>query len=251
MVVGKDGNLRCVMLSSVNDYARLSAANLLNVQVKNATTDAKQTTSATVATQAAAPAASDPTKALLEILSKALVENPSAHNLGSSAQGNPKIINGHYVQTPLGLRDLNYDPKAIRDITLAEFEESFYASSGLGETVRVYTVDSKNENDYLLRPATHIYTDGRPPDQANAFLTALKNRTLKFTSTADVPGLHYHSVDYLIRDASGEVIGNGSSTESITGTENISKTLGADHFFINSNGGYREKGATEGIIISW
>jgi hypothetical protein len=242
MFVGKDGDLGCAMLSSVNDYARLSGANLLNVQVKNATIDAKQAGPATISTQAIAPPPSDPTRALQEILSKALVENPAAQNLNSAAGENSRIVNGHYLATPIGLRDLNADPFNIRDKTLAEVEQHFYDDNS---RYRMNADTATMEPDYLF------WTFGMSAEKAKTFIDAFNSKTLLFTSTADIPGLQYSEHQVLFRDGNGDVVGGGLTVDDITGTENISKVLGTDNFFITSNMGYREKGATTGLIISW
>jgi hypothetical protein len=89
------------------------------------------------------------------------------------------------------------------------------------------------------------------PEKADSFIAAFKSRSVKFTSTVDIPGLHYSEHHLLFRDSSGEIGGSGLTVDPIIGAENISKALGTDNVIISSNMGYREKGETAGLIISW
>jgi hypothetical protein len=136
----------------------------------------------------------------------------------------------------------------LKNKTLAEVEANFYTK--LNRTVQFYDLGSKDPSDYQTVTDASLVTRGMSKDSADAFLAAVKNKTLKFTSAADIPGLTWDMHMSYYEQADGNIVGS-SSNVTLSGTGNISKALGTENYLIVDNGGYHDRGIGVGLIVSW
>lgn len=231
------------MIGSIAAYSGLSAANILTLLGTNSSSNTNRQTTSVVSTAPEASSGSDPLNAIRQILAEAQVAKAdSSGSTGASSSRAPEESS----QLP---RDRKHDPYLLQNYTLQEAAEDFYARNA--GTIETYGVDATSESDYSIEPKTAALTRGMSAEDAAAFETAFKNRTLKFTSTADYAGLRYSEQSYLIRNASGGIIGNGLSVDPITGQDAIAQTLGTGRFLILSHTGYKDQGEDQGLVVSW